>query len=76
MMKVSYGKTISYGELAKKIGKPKAYRAVANACSANKIPIIIPCHRIVAANGIGGYSSGIDIKKKLLRLEKETKRNY
>lgn len=70
MIKIPYGKTISYKELAQKIGKPKAYRAVANACGANKIPIIIPCHRVVASKGLGGYSSGIKIKQKLLQIEK------
>jgi methylated-DNA-[protein]-cysteine S-methyltransferase len=71
MMKIPYGKTISYKELAEKIKKPKAYRAVANACGANKIPIIIPCHRVVATSGLGGYSAGIEIKRKLLHLEQK-----
>ncbi len=69
MIKIPYGKTISYKELATRIKKPKAYRAVANACGKNKIPIIIPCHRVVASNGLGGYSAGIDIKKNLLEIE-------
>jgi methylated-DNA-[protein]-cysteine S-methyltransferase len=69
MMKIPYGKTLSYKELAARIGKPKAYRAVANACGKNKIPIMIPCHRVVGSNGLGGYSAGIDIKKKLLEIE-------
>jgi methylated-DNA-[protein]-cysteine S-methyltransferase len=69
MIKIQYGKTISYGELAKRINKPRAYRAVANACGANKLPPIIPCHRVVSSNGLGGYSAGIEIKKKLLEIE-------
>ncbi|MGV8162294.1 MAG: methylated-DNA--[protein]-cysteine S-methyltransferase [Candidatus Nanoarchaeia archaeon] len=74
MQKIPYGKTISYRELAEKIGSPRAYRAVANACGKNPLPIIIPCHRVVASNGIGGYSAGIEIKLKLLEIEKK-KRN-
>jgi len=76
MIKIPYGETVSYGVLSKKIGKPKAYRAVANACGANKIPIIIPCHRVVASDGIGGYSSGVMIKKKLLQIEGKKKKGY
>lgn len=71
MMNVPYGETISYKELAARIGKPKAYRAAANACGKNSIPIIIPCHRITAGRGIGGYSSGTKIKKTLLDLEQK-----
>jgi O-6-methylguanine DNA methyltransferase len=73
MLKIPYGKTLTYKELAVKIAKPNAYRAVANACGANNLPIIIPCHRVVASNGLGGYSAGIDIKKRLLELEKKNK---
>jgi methylated-DNA-[protein]-cysteine S-methyltransferase len=70
MQKIPYGKSISYKALAKRIGNPKSYRAVANACGKNSLPIIIPCHRVVASNGLGGYSAGIEIKKKLLEVEK------
>jgi len=66
--KIKYGKTISYSELAEKIGS-RAVRAVGNALGKNPIPIIIPCHRVVAKKGIGGYSEGIDIKTRLLELE-------
>ena len=66
--KIKYGKTLTYSELAEKIGS-KAYRAVGNALGKNPIPIIIPCHRVVAKKGIGGYSEGIDIKTRLLELE-------
>jgi len=73
--KVPYGETISYKELAKRCGNPKAYRAVANACGRNIIPIIIPCHRIISSSGaIGGYKWDIEVKKKLLQLEKDNKR--
>lgn len=66
---IKYGKTATYGDIAKMINLPKSYRAVGNANSKNKIPIIIPCHRIVSQNSIGGYSGGIEIKKFLLDLE-------
>jgi len=68
--KIPWGETISYAELAKRVGKPSAFRAVANACGANPIPIIIPCHRVIASDGtIGGFSGGLKIKRKLLALE-------
>ena len=60
---------MTYSELAEKIGS-RAYRAVGNALGKNPIPIVIPCHRVVAKKGIGGYSEGIDIKTRLLELEK------
>lgn len=70
LLNIPYGKTICYQELAYKIGKPKACRAVGNANGKNPIPIIIPCHRVIAKNGgLGGYSSGLDIKKVLLGIE-------
>jgi methylated-DNA-[protein]-cysteine S-methyltransferase len=72
--KIKYGKTISYSQLAGKIGCGGA-RAVGNALGKNPIPIIIPCHRIVAKKGIGGYSSGIDIKTRLLEHEKRNVNN-
>ncbi len=66
--KIKYGETITYSDLAKKIGS-RAVRAVGNALGKNPVPIIIPCHRVVAKKGIGGYSEGIDIKTRLLALE-------
>ncbi|OGI63585.1 6-O-methylguanine DNA methyltransferase [Candidatus Nomurabacteria bacterium RIFCSPHIGHO2_01_FULL_40_12] len=66
------GKTITYKELAKKIGRPRSARAVANAVGANPMTIIIPCHRVVRTNGtLGGYSGkgGIKTKQALLRKE-------
>ena len=66
--KIKYGKTITYSELAGNIGS-RAYRAVGNALGKNPIPIVIPCHRVVSKKGIGGYSEGIDIKTRLLKLE-------
>ncbi len=70
MLRVPFGKTISYGELAKHAGRPKAIRAAASACGKNPIVILIPCHRIIASNGtLGGYSGGVRIKKWLLEHE-------
>lgn len=68
---IPYGKTCSYLELAVALGRPRAFRAAALANAANPLSIIIPCHRVINANGnLGGYSGGIGIKKRLLSLEK------
>ena len=70
--KIPKGKTITYKELAIKVGKPKAYRAVANACAKNPLLEIIPCHRVIKADGsLGGFSAkaGISLKRKLLIFE-------
>ncbi len=70
LMKVAYGTTVSYKGLAKRMGKPLAVRAVAGACGANKVPIVVPCHRVVSSSGgLGGYSGGVERKKWLLKLE-------
>jgi methylated-DNA-[protein]-cysteine S-methyltransferase len=70
LLTIPYGKTKSYGQIAQQIGKPRAPRAVGQACGANPIPIIIPCHRVLTSTGkIGGYTGGIDIKNALLKLE-------
>ena len=64
------GETRSYAWVAKAIGKPKAARAVGAACGANPVPIIVPCHRVVASDGsLGGFSGGLALKKRLLKLE-------
>jgi len=68
---IPYGETISYGELARRIGNPNASRAVGLANGSNPIPIIIPCHRVIGSNGkLTGYGGGLPIKEKLLALEK------
>ena len=69
--KIPYGETLTYGEIAEKIGKPKSCRAVANACGANILALFIPCHRVVGKNNVGGYKWGLDKKQWLLDLEKE-----
>ncbi len=69
---VPYGQTRSYGWIADQIGRPSAARAVGRALGANRIPVLIPCHRVIAGDGgLGGFSgSGIDMKKRLLNIEK------
>jgi methylated-DNA-[protein]-cysteine S-methyltransferase len=67
---IPYGKTISYAELATMVGRPTAFRAVGQANGANPIPIVLPCHRVLASGGgIGGYGGGLDMKRQLLALE-------
>ncbi len=74
LMTIPYGETISYKEESQRIGNVKAVRAVAQANGANPVPIIIPCHRVINADGsLGGYSSGTDKKLYLLNLEKENR---
>ncbi|ORM38463.1 cysteine methyltransferase [Francisella endosymbiont of Ornithodoros moubata] len=70
LIKIPYGETISYLEEARKIGKPTAFRAVANTNGKNLLPIIIPCYRVINTNGkLGGYTGGLDKKEFLLNLE-------
>ena len=69
--KFRIGETISYGELARRIGNPNASRAVGLANGSNPIPIVIPCHRVIGSNGkLTGYGGGLPIKEKLLGLER------
>lgn len=71
LQKIPYGETISYGELARRIGNPKASRAVGLANGSNPISIVIPCHRVIGSDGkLTGYGGGLPIKEKLLALEK------
>lgn len=68
--KIPWGEVRSYQEIAMAIGRPFAMRAVGTACGKNRNPVIIPCHRVVSAHGIGGYGyGGLDIKRELLRRE-------
>ena len=70
LMKIDYGETASYGEVAKNIGRPKASRAVGAANGKNPIPLIIPCHRVIGASGkLTGYALGLKAKEFLLQLE-------
>jgi len=70
VQEIPYGKTVSYGELAKRIGKPGASRAVGQANAKNPIPIVIPCHRVIGSNGnLTGFGGGLSVKQALLELE-------
>ena len=70
LRKIPYGETVSYGQLARRIGSPEAARAVGLANGSNPIPIIIPCHRVIGSNGdLTGFGGGLPVKKKLLALE-------
>jgi methylated-DNA-[protein]-cysteine S-methyltransferase len=70
LLEVPYGETRTYKWLAERVGRPKATRAVGQALSKNPVPIVLPCHRIIESDGsIGGYSSGVDIKRRLLEME-------
>jgi O-6-methylguanine DNA methyltransferase len=70
LRKISTGKTKSYGEIARAIGRSTAVRAVGGACGANPVPVLVPCHRVLAANKkLGGFSGGLDWKRKLLARE-------
>jgi len=71
MAKIPAGYVTTYGEIARHIRKPKSSRAVGAACGANPVPYLVPCHRVVSSNGLGGFSSGLDIKKKLLKSEQD-----
>lgn len=73
MRGIPYGATISYAQQAKRIGKPRATRAVGTANGANPVPIIVPCHRVIASDGsLGGYALGLSMKRRLLALEHAT----
>ncbi len=70
IMRIPAGEVASYGGIARRIGMPGRARAVGTACALNRLAVIVPCHRVVAANGIGGYGpDGIDMKRELLRAE-------
>ncbi len=70
LRKIPYGETVSYGQLARRIGSPDAARAVGLANGSNPIPIIIPCHRVIGSDGdLTGFGGGLPVKKKLLALE-------
>ncbi len=72
LQKIPYGQTISYSELAKWIGQPKAVRAVGGANGRNPIPLVVPCHRVIGSDGsLTGYGSGLPIKSALLEHERE-----
>jgi len=70
LTRIPFGKTCSYADIAREVGSPKAFRAVGQANHNNPIPIIVPCHRVIGANGtLTGYGGGLSVKEKLLKLE-------
>ena len=71
LMRIPLGETRTYSDIASEIGRPKAYRAVGSACARNKIPVIIPCHRVVGRNNVTGWSGNPGAKEWLLEHEKK-----
>ncbi len=69
LAQVPYGEAVTYGELATRLGKPGAARAIGGAVGANPLLVVIPCHRVMAADGIGGFSAGLELKRALLDIE-------
>jgi methylated-DNA-[protein]-cysteine S-methyltransferase len=70
VVRIPYGATATYGDIAQLVGKPRASRAVGAAVGANPLPIVVPCHRVIGADGsLTGFASGLDVKETLLRLE-------
>jgi methylated-DNA-[protein]-cysteine S-methyltransferase len=71
LRRVPWGEVVTYGELAALAGYPNAQRAAGSVCAHNRFAVVVPCHRVVAANGIGNYgASGVDVKRRLLELER------
>ena len=71
MRQIEVGTAMTYGELAADLGSPGAVRAVGQACATNRLPVVIPCHRVLAENGPGGFALGLEWKRRLLELETE-----
>ena len=70
LLRITPGETMTYAAIGKVLGKPLAARAIGGACGANPIPVLVPCHRVLAANGrLGGFSGGLDWKRRLLAIE-------
>ena len=69
LARVPYGRTVTYGQLAARAGRPRAARAVGSCVARNPVPLVIPCHRVVASGGLGGFGGGLDMKRRLLALE-------
>jgi methylated-DNA-[protein]-cysteine S-methyltransferase len=70
LLQIPCGETRTYGQIAEQIGRPRAARAVGQAVGSNPLPIVVPCHRVVASTGLGGFGGGLAMKKRLLALER------
>ena len=71
LARIPYGRTVAYGELAARVGRPRGARAVGQAMAGNPVPLVVPCHRVVASGGgLGGFGGGLDLKRRLLALER------
>ena len=76
LREIPYGETATYGDIARRIGRPRAYRAVVMANHSNPISIIVPCHRVIGSDGsLTGYGGGLEIKRQFLELERKWKQN-
>jgi len=71
--RIPFGQTLTYQQLAEQVGNPRAARAVGGACAANRLLLAVPCHRVVATRGLGGFALGLEWKRKLLALEAAAK---
>lgn len=70
LTRIAYGQTLSYKQVAERVGNPNAVRAVGTACATNPLPIVVPCHRVLRSDGsLGGYLAGLEVKERLLALE-------
>jgi O-6-methylguanine DNA methyltransferase len=69
LRQIPWGSALTYAELARAVDSPRAFRAVGQACGANPLPLIVPCHRVLAEDGIGGFSAGPGWKERLLEIE-------
>ncbi len=67
--RIPFGECCCYGDVAKRVGRPRAQRAVGSALGKNPVAIVIPCHRVVASSGVGGYTGGLDVKRTLMEIE-------
>jgi O-6-methylguanine DNA methyltransferase len=72
LMRIPAGSAMTYGQLAADLGNPRAVRAVGRACATNRRLLVIPCHRVVGGDGLGGFALGLDWKRKLLELEAQS----
>jgi len=70
LLQIPYGETRFYAEVARRIGRPRAMRATGAANGANPLPLVVPCHRVVASDGLGGYGGGLALKRRLLAMER------